>query len=223
VPEPTQAEVKEAIAQLDTLGSRGSFDWVKDLKCLRIVCAAAEQSIGAAPLHSEFVRACIHAAIPDSLLPQLRDSELGIMAERITKRLNAKLASPFSAVKPPTVDYEIEIALLRGRLHTIHLAYTFGEGNYEVAKRLAELENTSDQARQYVQNAQTREHRIAELETTLAVKPPSVVSDQQVKELLAFAWTLFNKPLWEARQQMHDYLAGTFAVASESAQREEGK
>ncbi len=77
------------------------------------------------------------------------------------------LAQPSPRAASEALDYQVEIALLRGRLRTIHLAETFS-GNAEVVKRIAELENTSDQARQYIQNAQEREHRINELESALA-------------------------------------------------------
>ena len=42
-------------------------------------------------IHEELVRACIHVALPDSLLPQLRDAELSIMATRIAARINAEI------------------------------------------------------------------------------------------------------------------------------------
>ena len=77
---------------------------------------------------------------------------------------------PCDCFKLPASDDEFrqtEIALLRGRLRTIGMAGEFGATNAEVVKRLAELENTQDQARQYMQHAQQREHRINELEAEL--------------------------------------------------------
>jgi len=37
--------------------------------------------------------------------------------------------------------------------------------------------------------------------------------EEKVKELLGFAWSLFNLPLWEARQKMQTYLEGTFSLS----------
>lgn len=49
-------------------------------------------------IHEELVRACIHAALPDSLLPQLRDAELSIMATRIAARINAEIYKQVASV-----------------------------------------------------------------------------------------------------------------------------
>src|SRR5882724_10884845 len=68
---------------------------------------------------------------------------------------------------------EAEILLLRGSLATIHLAGTFGPTNQTVVERIQKLEFTDAQARQYIQNAQIREHRITELETALEAAAPA--------------------------------------------------
>ena len=52
-------------------------------------------------IHEELVRACIHAALPDSLLPQLRDAELSIMATRIAARINAEIYKQVASVAQP--------------------------------------------------------------------------------------------------------------------------
>lgn len=65
-------------------------------------------------------------------------------------------------------DADIEIALLRGRLRTIGIAGEFGATNGKVMARLRELENLSDQARQYIQHAQEREHHFHEIEDRVA-------------------------------------------------------
>ena len=77
-------------------------------------------------------------------------------APKIFKAAEAALAAD-------RLDYETEIALLRGRLRTIGLAREFGVSNQEVAARLRELESMQDQARQYIQHAKEREHLINEL------------------------------------------------------------
>jgi hypothetical protein len=41
-----------------------------------------------------------------------------------------------------------------------------------------------------------------------------ILSDQETRELLAFAWTLFDKPLWEARQMMQDYAQEHWIISS---------
>jgi hypothetical protein len=74
---------------------------------------------------------------------------------------------PPADVRPAAPEPDAEIALLRARLHTILLSIEGGSRNPEVTKRLAELENTSDQARQYVQNAQAREHENAALRSRI--------------------------------------------------------
>lgn len=67
-------------------------------------------------------------------------------------------------------DAEIENALLKGVLKTVHLAGVFGRTNQEVANRLAELEYTHIQAGQYIANAQEREHEINQLREQLAAE-----------------------------------------------------
>src|SRR5882724_12315582 len=77
---------------------------------------------------------------------------------------------------------EAEILLLRGSLATIHLAGTFGPTNQTVVERIQKLEFTDAQARQYIQNAQTREHRITELEAALEAAAPAGMTDQAARE-----------------------------------------
>ena len=95
------------------------------------------------------------------------------LANKITTITNIYGSEPGAqlladALAKQKLEHDVEIALLRARLRTIGLAGEFGPTNGEVVKRLAELENTNEQARQYIQNAQAREHRINELETALA-------------------------------------------------------
>ena len=94
---------------------------------------------------------------------------------------------------------EMEITLLRSRLRTIHLAGTHGMSNREVADRVAELENISDQSRQYIQNAQQREHRIHELEDALAAPATArlSVTAAQMKVFLYGRFTPHEHD-WEA-------------------------
>ena len=79
-------------------------------------------------------------------------------------------SSEMSQLQALVEKHEVELALLRGRLNTIHLAGTFGPTNQIVVERIQELEWRDDQARQYIQHAQEREHRIAELEALLAAQ-----------------------------------------------------
>lgn len=79
---------------------------------------------------------------------------------------------------------QVEMTLLRGRLNTIHLAGTFGETNQRVVKRIQQLEWTDDQARQYIQHAQEREHRINELEARLAAQELATPPQQGVADLI---------------------------------------
>ena len=39
--------------------------------------------------------------------------------------------------------------------------------------------------------------------------------EEQTKEVLALAWTLFNLPLWEARAKMQKYLEEHFTLREE--------
>lgn len=61
----------------------------------------------------------------------------------------------------------VEHALIVARLKTIGMAGEFG-GNTAVVARIRELEYTDHQAREYIQNAQSREHLINELESEAA-------------------------------------------------------
>lgn len=88
---------------------------------------------------------------------RIRAEEAERQLTALTQRLEASEAA-----------HKVELALLRGRLHTIGMAGEFGPTNSEVVARLRELEYTSEQARQYVQHAKEREGKLAEAERQLA-------------------------------------------------------
>jgi hypothetical protein len=114
-----------------------------------------------------------------------------------------------AALEKELRDREVNIALLRGRLHTIGMAGEFGPTNGEVVARLRELEYTSDQARQYIQNAKDREHFINELRAELRAERERVLeaAEAEVKGLReALKGLLLSADCeWENRNMGHDW------------------
>ena len=46
--------------------------------------------------------------------------------------------------------------------------------------------------------------------------------EEKTKEILALAWSLFNTPLWEARQSMQNYLEKNFEIRTQALPQDEG-
>ena len=104
-------------------------------------------------------------------------------------------------------DEIVEIALLRAALATVHLAGTFGGTNQEVANRLAELEYTHIQAKQYIAHAQQREQEINKL------RAERVPAEELAKALRGFM-ACFNDEM-EIKEEFQDQ----FSVAWEFAEK----